>query len=453
MSLALRVCLGLMTCLVIGFTAVAPAAGQSPPPGEQPMGLTSTESKTVVEPAAPAPAAEPQPFDLMTSKRMTGEWGGVRTWMDETGIDFSMIYVPVFQQNFYGGNETHNANEFTGDLRINLNLDLDKMKVIPGGFFFIRGKSSYNTGLQRDVGSMSATSWGITAGDDEFFLDKWWYGQRFFDKKLEFRVGKLLTPVDLFDVNAYAGNPWDQFMNQYLNANPTAPHRKSLGGYMKVKPTDWLYFATAAVDADEPNPNECWGKDAAFHGPAHYVGFWEFGLTPTFQSQKGPMPGNYRVGFHYDPRALPEFRPAGEPAKSHADDVGFYLSFDQLVLKENDDPKDKQGLGMFFRYGFAHQDINRINNFWSVGASYTGLIPTRDKDVLAFGVADANLSDTLRHNRNPLADRETVYELYYAIQVTPWCVISPDLQLIVDPGGNRDAHDALVGGIRAKITL
>jgi uncharacterized protein (DUF342 family) len=38
--------------------------------------------------------------------------------MDDTGIDFSMIYVPVFQNNFYGGNETHNAQEFTGDLRI-----------------------------------------------------------------------------------------------------------------------------------------------------------------------------------------------------------------------------------------------------------------------------------------------------------------------------------------------
>ena len=440
-----------------------PTAKLPPPAGQpDPLSIASNQDTPPAQPPATpatqpeAKPAEPQPFDLWTSKRATGDWGGVRTWMDNTGIDFSMVYTPVFQNNFYGGNETHNAQEFTGDLRINLNLDFEKMKLIPGGFFFIRGKSSYNTGLGRDVGSISATSWGITAGDDEFFLDKWWYGQRFLDKKIELRFGKLLSPVDLIDTNAYAGNPWDQFMNSVLNQNPTVPHRKSLGAYLKIKPTDWFYFSTAAIDADEPNPNRCWATDVGLHGGAHYVGYWEFGLTPTFQSAKGPMPGNYRFGFHCDPRPLPVYMPATVPAiyrRSHADDMGMYLSFDQLMWKENSDPKDKQGFGAFFRYGMAHQDINRIAQFWSVGAQYQGLIPTRDKDVLAFGVGDSLLSHTLRHKVNPLADRETVYELYYAIQITPWLIVYPDLQLIVNPGGNQDAHDALVGGVKVKLTL
>ena len=54
---------------------------------------------------------------------------------------------------------------------------------------------------------------------------------------------------------------------------------------------------------------------------------------------------------------------------------------------------------------------------------------------------------------NSLADRETVYELYYAIKVTPCCVITPDLQVITNPGGNKDARDALVGGLRFKIVF
>ena len=461
--------LGIALVLVIQLSGVSPVwaqpdvttIGGSPSSETAPLSLLeqpagAAASQPAVEPPAAEKKAGPPPFDLRTSKRMTGDWGGVRTWMDDRGIDFSMVYVPVFQQNFYGGLDTHNAQDFNGDLRINLNLDLEKMKLIPGGFFFVRGKSSYNNGIQSATGSMSLSSYAIAAGDEEFFLDKWWYGQRFFKDKIELRFGKLLTPVDLFDTNVYAGNPWDQFMNSYLNQNPTAPHRKAFGAYLKIKPTDLFYFSTAAIDADEPNANRCWSTDVALHGPAHYIGFWEFGLTPSLKTPKGPLPGNYRVGFNYDPRPLPVFQPPTTPAvglRSHADDVGFYLSFDQLAWKENDDPKDKQGLGLFCRYGFAHQDINRITNFYSIGASYTGLIPKRDKDVLAFGMADADLSHKLRHDVNPLADREAVYEVYYGIQVTPWCIISPDFQLIVNPGGNRDAHDSLVGGIRAKITL
>ena len=150
------------------------------------------------------------------------------------------------------------------------------------------------------------------------------------------------------------------------------------------------------------------------------------------------------------------FLPASVKApyrSARGDDVGFYTSVDQLVWKENADPKDKQGLGLFARYGFRHQDINKISQFWSVGAQYQGLIPTRNKDVLAFGVGDALESHTYRHAMNPLADRETVYEMYYAIAVTPWLTVFPDIQVIVNPGGNTSASDAFIGGIKVKMDL
>jgi porin len=54
---------------------------------------------------------------------------------------------------------------------------------------------------------------------------------------------------------------------------------------------------------------------------------------------------------------------------------------------------------------------------------------------------------------DPLADRETVYELYYSIMVTPWLTITPDVQVITNPGGRNDARDALVGGLRIKLVF
>ncbi len=428
----------------------------------QPLALAADQEAT--PPAQPAAAPEqkaeekPLSFDMfsLSGKRMTGEWGGIRPWMDENGIDFSVIYVGTWQQNFRGGIETHNADDFCGDLRLNLYVDLDKLKIIPGGFIFARGKSSYNDSVQRNVGSLGSTAWVVASGDHEIFLDKWWYGQKFFDGMLEFRAGKLLTPIDLFDQNAYAMNPWDQFMNQNVLVNPTVPHRKAPGAYMKFQPVDWAYFSMAGLNADQTDSTHAFDAETTFHDDPSFIGIWETGFMPKFQGANGKLPGNYRFGVHYDARPVTVYRDTlggVRQMRQRNEDVGFYTSMDQLLWKENNDPKDKQGLGAFFRYGFAHRDVNRVSHYWSIGAQYQGLIPTRDKDVVAFGVGQSILSSQFRHQINHLADRETVYELYYSIEITPWLVLTPDIQFITEPGGMKNARDALVGSLRVKLNL
>ncbi len=47
------------------------------------------------------------------------------------------------------------------------------------------------------------------------------------------------------------------------------------------------------------------------------------------------------------------------------------------------------------------------------------------------------------------ADNETVFESYYNIVVTPWLHISPDIQYIVTPGGDKTNRDAVVLAVRA----
>ncbi|GAG52616.1 unnamed protein product, partial [marine sediment metagenome] len=225
----------------------------------------------------------------------------------EKGVKLTLILTTGAFQNFRGGLNTHNANAFSGDWRMNLSLDFDKMGAIPGGFFFIRGKSAWNRGVRADVGSLGAEQWVYGTGgweeDEELFVDKWWYGQRFFDKQLELRVGKLLTPVDLFDIAAYARLPWDQFSNAALNRNPTVPHRKALGAYAKVKFGDWGHLKLAGIDADQVDSTECADVKNALHGPATYVGLAEFVCTPKLSSGNGDLPGNYGLGMWYDGRS------------------------------------------------------------------------------------------------------------------------------------------------------
>ena len=79
------------------------------------------------------------------------------------------------------------------------------------------------------------------------------------------------------------------------------------------------------------------------------------------------------------------------------------------------------------------------------------MIPTRNKDVLGFGVGQGILSRQFRGEINSRADRETVYEMYYTIEVTPWLQITPDIQVVTNPGGLKDGRDCLVGGLRMRI--
>ena len=80
-------------------------------------------------------------------------------------------------------------------------------------------------------------------------------------------------------------------------------------------------------------------------------------------------------------------------AATSRDDLGFYLSFDQMLIKENDDANDSQGLGGFFRYGYADGRRNDVQNFFSFGAQYQGLIEGRDNDVLGAGFSHGTFTD------------------------------------------------------------
>ncbi len=414
---------------------------------------------TVADPRRVAPEVDRE-HDLATARLLAGDWGGVRSKMMESGVSGSILLGSVTQFNLRGGLNTHNANDTTGKAFYNLELDFEKMGGPHGATFFVRGIQTWNSGIGRDVGSLTPPYWNVgSSGDKEIELDKWWYRQRLLDNRLEFRLGKLLNVLDLFDRNAYAGNYLSGFVNRALNHNMTIPTTKGIGVFARAWPADWVYAQAMAVDPDTistHNRHGTGGFDTAFHGEDRFRVFWEIGILPAELPGAGVLPGHYRFGAWLDPKPKKIFMSdlGGRlPERRRAGDVGFYANFDQMVWKENSDPADNQGLGVFARWGWADEDVNRVSRFWSIGATCEGPIPRRDADVLGFGVAQTILSRRYRQALSSLADRETVYEMFYAIKIAPWCTVTPDVQLIVNPGGAKNARDALVGGVRIKIVF
>lgn len=391
------------------------------------------------------------PFDFLENTRLTGDGWGARKWLEDKGIEFNLSMTAIYQQNFHGGLDTHNGHDFTGSVDTELTLDFEKMGLWKGGILYVLGESSWNDDIGFDkVGSLHGVNGDAYLGDEPIQVSELWYQQTFLDEKVRVKVGKMDLRLD-FDLNAYANDETYQFLNIDLVNIPNIPWPDYCQGVMlALQPFDWMYVQGAIADAQADGRET--GFNTFYHDKDYTFTIFETGFTPAWNTSWGQLPGGYRFMLWYDPQPKPVFLATEHVVRNKTDDVGFAFNMDQMLLKEKpENDEDAQGLGMFFRYAYAHDDVNFIEHFWSVGGQYQGLIPTRDNDVLAFGFVQSIMGDRAR--RLDLGDRESIYEVYYNIAVFPWIQISPDFQYVQQPGGSKAIPDSFVAGVRVQMSF
>ncbi len=380
---------------------------------------------------------------------------GLRNDLSNDGIEVGASATQIYQQNARGGLSTHRrAGRYSGSYDIEVDVDFEKLLGIEGGrlFMLTEGSWSASGGINDpSVGSVFNVN-GDGSPRRAIDVTELWYEQSFPAQQLQLRFGKIdLTggfehhncPVS-FDCSNFANDENTQFLNGALVNNPTVPFPDNgLGVALHYGPDNFWYVSAAAADA-QADVRET-GFSTAFGGEDYFFYIAETGITPLFGSENGALPGAYRIGLWYDPqpKASSDLDEAG---KSYRDDVGFYVTCDQMLTKENPDPEDSQGLGVFLRYGNADSKRNDITNFWSVGLQYQGLLDGRDDDVLGMGFAHGTFSD--KASATYTDDYEHAFEVYYSAQITPWLIVSPDFQYVTNPGGNDSAGDAVVIGVR-----
>jgi porin len=156
--------------------------------------------------------------------------------------------------------------------------------------------------------------------------------------------------------------------------------------------------------------------------------------------------------------------PLAVASLTHNGDWGIYGVADQMFWKSGE-----RSINIFVRAGFSPSDRNLIASYVDGGFGIKGLIPGRGDDTLMFGIAHMRISQdaaaldrdilAIRGPPYPIRDAETVFELSYLAQITPWWTVQPDIQYIIHPGGNvpdpnnpnRVVGDALLMGVRTTI--
>jgi carbohydrate-selective porin OprB len=393
---------------------------------------------------------------LLSRDTLTNGFWGWADRLSDGGVNTTLSVTDVLQQSL-GARPSlgrHTARN-TGSYDLEVTLDLRTLAGLRGATLYGHVEGSWGR-LSLDeaaVGTyfgINADAAGRRAGD----VTELWYEQALLNDTLRIRIGKLdITggfecrgcPVS-FDSSAFANDETGQFLNWALVNDPTIPFPwMGLGVILHWNPIEWGYGSVGVVDA-EANPHQS-GFSTTFNGNDTYFTVAETGVTPRFRSSHGPLQGAYRFGLWT--QTLPTT--CCDSESLYLSDKGVYFSGDQVLFKENEDPNDGQGAGVFLRCGWAEEPHRALTSFWSAGVQYLGLLRGRDDDVVAVGWAHGTLN---RRVSSPYtAGHETAVETYYNARVAGWLAVSPSLQVILHPGGRGEASTVVVAGLRAQIAF
>jgi porin len=130
---------------------------------------------------------------------------------------------------------------------------------------------------------------------------------------------------------------------------------------------------------------------------------------------------------------------------------GFYAHFDTRLGSVG--AVDFDGA---LRAGTAAGRFNAVDQYAGLALTATHVFATRPGDTLGFGVAWAHLGEEYRALRSfdgpPATAAETVFELVYRAEFTPWLALLPHVQFVRDPGADPMAGDAWVAGLRFEVS-
>lgn len=381
-------------------------------------------------------AAQPQ---------MTGNWFGARDALAGWGITPDIRYAADLLANAAGGQQRGKA--YAGDLTVDIIADLEKLAGMRGLTFGISGDWASGTNLSADIGNIFTVA--QTFEGNVVRLSNLYLQQSLLDGRLDVKAGRFATGSD------FLGTPADvslvnDMINPFLDAiqknvpGVTAAPDTTWGGRVITRPTGALSLSAGAFYSD-PALNQLTtnGTEFGISASAGYFVIGEAGYRLNSEKGATGLPGRYRAGGYYDSN---QYAYLDDSGRQQTGNHGFFLLGEQMVYRDGG-PGSARGLTLFGGLIYAPQQrVNTLPWFASAGASYRGLLPGRDNDAAAFALYYGGFSRDL-----PGQTYELVLEWTYAIALTRWLTVQPDLQYVVNPGGRSSVGNAVVAGVQLAV--
>lgn len=445
-----------------------------------------------------SPAESSSVSDWWNGKSMTGQWFGMRDFLDDKGLtlygSYSGALFGVVDSQGGSRGVWDQQLQFGGEQNFGKLLQIESLEGVKGFASFrwrdpsdtanpgpivesstMFNPSNWNSGLQFRV-----LSFGMEIGS----------GNNFPVKDMIVLRGGWLQPQGEFLIQPLS----KLFLNNAVNSSkgvggniPFSSSYSTWGGTLNVKPLDW-YYAKAGLFMAFPQATASSNHGIAYEGFAQdpsqngLLAMGETGITPKIGPQK--LPGKYALGGYYFGQQKNSFNGTYQYGQ-----YGFYGQADQMIFREPSpepstssakNPPDgkshvtgkdfkspmsleapklgNQGLSLFSLVSFAPKYNNLFPFYFQTGLVYQGLIPTRDKDLTMFVLAYGNYSyyNTLAQ-RSQGSSNQPNYTIFlewaYRIQLNPWAFVQPFAQYVIRPNGTGDVQNATILGFSTGVTF
>ena len=348
--------------------------------------------------------------------------------------------------NMDGGDSTDGA--FTFDFNIATHF---------GGYgsFFIHLEGGDGEGLNDDVPSFSVPNYDAYATENsnnetDLTISEAYYEFSFLKGKVTLDAGKMdISPF--FDQNEAANDETTQFLSNIFvkSMGLTVPEPDNYycpGIVLTISPVELLEFSVVGASVEDNN----W-EDLFTHG----FGAAQVNFRPKIKGRQG----NYRFYVWMDGRNHMKNSNLGIATASykdvHADEsqTGFGVSFDQELNDKNI---------AFFRYSYTDDDLAAwngddgqwemipFNQVWSAGLQVSGAYWNRNDDAVGVAYGQTILTDDYEDANDHTANEQYV-EAYYRFQLNERFALTGDFQWIANAGGNSQASDIYIFGLRSQI--
>ncbi|MBI1921740.1 MAG: carbohydrate porin [Geobacter sp.] len=335
---------------------------------------------------------------------------GTRLTAITKNISLSGGLVGVLQQSI--GNEPEDQAEVVGrgDLVFSFKVGENTIAVIDV-------EATGGDGIDSVVSSFSGLNAVAGSTNDTVRFREAWVEHAALNDRLLLTAGKI-DLTNYFDANAVANDENAQFLSgAFVNSAILGAPGNGPGVRLQAKLAEPLTLGLGYGSGDTDT------SDVFDHG---------YGIAELdYNIKMGELEGNYRVYASVDGTVAD-----GEAKLAQKNAIGFGASLDQQIT-------DK--LALFARYGQRDKDVYLTRKAWSVGGQLCGLVPERKDDVFgfAYGQIEAVGAST----------QEKLAEAYYKVQVNDQIAVTPVVQYLINPLGNRDADNVVALGLRSQISF
>jgi porin len=399
--------------------------------------------------------------DFFRRTTMTGDWGGLRTKLEDRGFDFKSSYVGEYAYNYSGGKRV--GGDYAQQLAMQANIDLAKAGAAIGGKFQI------------------ALNIREGQSDSSEFVGNKYAVQEIFGAGESARLAQIDYAHDLDSglLNIKAGyfSLGDDFMTEPLGADFQNIGISSRAAAMPTKSGWWDYPSPQLGARLRSNLAGCsyaeigaFEENANFKLSGHGFDLSESGAKGTFFPAeigkdvtlgKSKLAGCYKIGAFYDTGATTN--PANTVVTAGGR-YGTYIYMSQMVASFQ--AHTKRGLVLAVADTLEDEKTAQIPNQVVLLVVAQGPFAARPNDYIAFGLTSAEVNhknDNLEYAKLLKANKvapilqpgENDFEVGYGAQVKPWLLIHPNIQYINHPGAFafKEIPDAWVVGLQTKIVF